>query len=174
MLAVDAQHDAAVHGDEPAIAVVGEALVAGDGGETLDAAVVEAEVEDGVHHPRHRELGAGAHADEQRVGGVAEGAAHRLLEPLDVGGDLVGEPRRPATFHVRPACIGGDGEPGRYGELQDARHLGQVGALAAEEIFVLHGRTAVFVIERVDVWHERRVYEVLSVGGTFPVRRLCQ
>jgi hypothetical protein len=41
VLAVDAQHDAAVHGDEAAVAVVREALVVGDVGEALHALVVE-------------------------------------------------------------------------------------------------------------------------------------
>ena len=33
---VDAQHDPPVHGDEPTVGVVGEALVAGLGGQALD------------------------------------------------------------------------------------------------------------------------------------------
>ena len=57
-LAVDVEHDAPVHRDEATVGVVGEALVVGLLGQTLDRVVVEAEVEDGVHHPGHRELGA--------------------------------------------------------------------------------------------------------------------
>ena len=57
-LAFDIEHDAAVHRDEAAVAVVREPLVVGDLGEPFDALVVEAEVQHGVHHPGHRELGA--------------------------------------------------------------------------------------------------------------------
>jgi hypothetical protein len=109
-LAVDAEHDAAVHGDEAAVRVVGEALVARRVGEALDALVVEAEVEDGVHHAGHRELGARANADEQRVVRVAELATHRLLELEDVLGDLLVESVGPAAVHVVAARIGRDGE----------------------------------------------------------------
>ena len=105
-VALDAEHDAAVHRDEPAVGVVGEALVAGALGQALDAVVVEAEVEDGVHHPGHGELGPRPHAHEQRVVRVAELAAHLLLEPEDVPGDLLVEPVGPAAVHVGAAGVG--------------------------------------------------------------------
>jgi hypothetical protein len=62
---IEAEHDVGIHLDEAAIAVPGEARVAGRGGEALDAGVVEAEVEDRVHHAGHGDAGAGADGDEQ-------------------------------------------------------------------------------------------------------------
>ena len=59
----------AVHLDQAAVRVVGEARVAGALGEPADGVVVQAEVEDRVHHPGHRDRGAGADGDEQRVSG---------------------------------------------------------------------------------------------------------
>jgi hypothetical protein len=168
VLAVDAEHDPSVHRDEPAVAVVREPLVRRDSGETLHALIVEAEVEDRVHHARHRELGSRPHADQQRIAGVAQLATHRLFELGDVSGDLGIEPRRPTTLHVRPARIGGDRESGRDRQLQHAGHLGQIRPLAAEEILVLHGRATVFVIESEDVGHENRVYAVPIGGRQFP------
>ena len=47
------------------------------------------EVEDRVHHPRHRLARAGAHRDEQRVVGVAEPLAGLLLEPRERLVDLL-------------------------------------------------------------------------------------
>jgi hypothetical protein len=61
------EHDRAEHLDEAAVAVEGEAAVRRARLEALDCLVVEAEVEDRVHHPGHRELGAGAYRDQQRV-----------------------------------------------------------------------------------------------------------
>ena len=52
--------DPAEHRDEPAVGVPAEALIAADGDETLEGDLVEAEVEDRVHHARHRELGSRA------------------------------------------------------------------------------------------------------------------
>ena len=54
VLVVDAAHDVAEHVDQPAVGVVGEPLVAGRVGEADDRLVVQAEVEDRVHHARHR------------------------------------------------------------------------------------------------------------------------
>jgi hypothetical protein len=66
---VEAQHHVRIHLDEAAVAVPGEARVAGQGGKALDRLVVEAEVEHGVHHARHGDAGARADRDQQRVGG---------------------------------------------------------------------------------------------------------
>ena len=66
-IGVDAVDDLAVHLDQPAVGVVGEARVPGRLGDPLDRLVVQAEVEDRVHHPRHRDRGARAHGHEQRV-----------------------------------------------------------------------------------------------------------
>ena len=59
-----------------------------------DGVVVEAEVEDRVHHPRHRDGRARAHGDEQRVVRVAEVLARLALERGDVLCDLGLEPFR--------------------------------------------------------------------------------
>ena len=156
--AVDAEHDAPVHRDEAAVRVVREALVAGDRGEALHALVVEAEVEDRVHHARHRELGARAHRHQQRVVRVAELATHRLLELEHVVGDLVVETCRPAAVHVRTAGVGRDRETRRHRQAEHRGHLGEVRTLATQQILVGHGGLAVLVIEGVDVLHGGKVY----------------
>ena len=66
-VAVDAVDDLAEHLDQAAVRVEGEARVPGRGGEPLGRGVVQAEVEDRVHHPGHRDRGARADGDEQRV-----------------------------------------------------------------------------------------------------------
>ena len=154
LLAGELEHDAPVHGDEAAVGVEGEALVTGLGGQPLDRLVVEAEVEDGVHHPGHGELGPRAHRDQQRVLGVADGLAHRLLQAGPGRGHLGVETLGPAAGHVGPAGVGRDGEARRDGQLEYRRHLGQVGALATEEILELHGWAGVRVVEIEDVRHQ--------------------
>ena len=80
MVVVDAEHDLAVHLDEAAIAVIGEALVAALARQPDDRSVVEPEVEHRIHHARHRDARARAHRDQQRIVGVAEPRAERALE----------------------------------------------------------------------------------------------
>ena len=77
---IDAEDDGAIHLDEAAIAVPGEAGVAAGLLEAGDGGVVEAEVEDGVHHAGHGDAGAGADGDEEGLLGVAEFQADMLLD----------------------------------------------------------------------------------------------
>ena len=81
-LRLQIEHDVAVHRDEAAVRVVGEARVAGERDQALHGLVVEAEVEDGVHHARHRGARAGAHRHQQRVGWITELAAEHFLDAL--------------------------------------------------------------------------------------------
>ena len=133
--------DPAEHADEPAVRVPAEALVARQGDEALERLLVEAEVEDRVHHPGHRELGARADRDEQRVGRVAEALAGPLLDLLDRRQGVVPEARRQllAVGEVVVARLGRDRESGR-GRQAGERHLGEARALAAEQ--VLHRAVA--------------------------------
>jgi hypothetical protein len=54
MVMADAEHHVGIHGDEAAIRIIGEAPIAGFLRHRLGGCVVEAEVEDGIHHARHR------------------------------------------------------------------------------------------------------------------------
>ena len=54
VVVAEAEHHVGVHGDEAPVAVIGEAPVARFLGERRDRAVVEAEIEHGIHHARHR------------------------------------------------------------------------------------------------------------------------
>ncbi len=93
--------------------------------------------------PGHRELGPRAHRDEQRVVGVADDLAHRALErAAGPGATSASRALRPAAGHVGAAGVGRDREAGRHRQRQHRRHLGQVGALAAEEVLQVHRRLA--------------------------------
>ena len=69
-----------LHLDKPPIAIVGEARIVRLCGQAFDRFVVQAEVQNRIHHARHRELRAGTDAEQQRVGGVAELLAGFFLE----------------------------------------------------------------------------------------------
>ena len=154
LLSGDAEDDAAVHLHEAPVGVEGEALVVGLLGEPLDGAVVEAEVQDRVHHARHRELRPGADRDQERVVGVAEAAPHTLLEPVQVLSNLCVEPVRPTGAHVGAAGVGRDREAVGNRQPEHRGHLGQVGTLPTEKVLELHRGTRVLVVEVVHVAHE--------------------
>ncbi len=134
-LAVDIEDDAAEHLDEAPVGVPGEALVARQRHEAGERLLVEAKVEDRVHHARHRELRAGANGDQERVLRVPEALAGLLLHVAHRGEDVVpeavGQPL--AGGEVVVAGLRRDGES-RRGRQAGVRHLGEPGALAAQEI----------------------------------------
>ena len=133
-VAVDVLDRLAEHLDEAAVGIPGEAIVAGLGRQAFDGLVVEPDVQDGLHHAGHGELRAGAHGDEQGVGGVAESPAHRLLDLAQMRSDLDVEGfGRFAGGEVGAAGLGGDGEA--WGNRQAERgHLGEIRALSTEQI----------------------------------------
>ena len=136
MLVADAEHDVGIHGDEAAIAVIGEAAVAGFLRQRLDGLVVEAEIEHGIHHARHRGARAGAHRHQQRIVLVAEGLAGDACRRAPA-------PSRPAPRRsfgyclllrvVVSADVGGDGEARRHRQAEIG-HFGKTRALAAQQI----------------------------------------
>jgi hypothetical protein len=161
VVAVDVVDDLAVHLDQAAIRVLREAWVARPAGEALGCLVVEADVEDRVHHPGHRDRGARADGDEQRILRVAEPLAGRLLEAGQVLVDLLGEAlREVAARHVGAAGIGRDREAGgdRDAEL---RHLREPDPLAAEQLAAALGG----LVQAVDVAVRRHGQRI------FPQRR---
>ena len=161
-----AEHDAGIHSDEAAIAVEGEAAVAGQGSKPLDRLIVQAEVQDRVHHPRHGGAGSRTDRDQQRIPRIAEGLADDSLDRLQPGGDLAGQ-RIGIGLAVRIIVDAGfrrDGEARRHRQAE-RRHLGEVGPLAAEQ--VLHRRIAVgrAPAEAVHPLSHRLVPEVSSSGA---------
>jgi hypothetical protein len=131
----DAEHDVGIHRDKAPVAVIGKSAVAGFFSKRHDRLVVEAEIEHGVHHARHRGARPRAHRHEQRIGLVTEGFAgkpsHLGERPLNLRLQLfrIGV----AVGVIVGADLGGDGETGRYRE-PEIGHLGEPGALATEEV----------------------------------------
>ncbi|MDQ5935012.1 MAG: hypothetical protein QG574_2318, partial [Cyanobacteriota bacterium erpe_2018_sw_21hr_WHONDRS-SW48-000092_B_bin.40] len=130
----DVEHDIAVHLDEAAVAVPGEARIVGGFGQGLDGGVIEAKVEDGVHHARHRELGAGANGEQKRLFDITEAAVEGDFHVCQFDQYLLEKTigQLGSTSVVSPAGLGGDGEAGRNADAAGG-HLGQACAFAAEE-----------------------------------------
>ena len=127
--------DVGVHLDEAAVAVPGPAGVVGLLGHNLHDFLVQAQVQDGVHHAGHGGAGAGADGDQQRVLQIAELLAGDLLHlddvlhnlSLDLVVDLL------SVLIVLSTGLGGDSEALGNGQA-DIGHLGQVGALTAQQL----------------------------------------
>jgi hypothetical protein len=153
LVARDAERDVRVHRHEAAVSIERETLLAGELGDTRHRRIVEAEVQDAVHHPRHRRARARADAHEQRRLRVAEPHPDLFLETrerlVDRRHELVGDL---AVVRVRTARLGGDGESWRNREPQGG-HLGQTGALASEEVATCRIALGLALAERENELH---------------------
>ena len=138
---VNTHNDVGKHLDKASVAIPGKTRVLRLGDETLNGIVVEAQVEDRVHHAGHGERSARANRDEQRIGGVAELLAAAGLEVSLGGNDLIECAFGPdvAGTGVLDTGLAGNGKA--TGNRQtDAAHLGKVCAFAAKH--EVHGLVA--------------------------------
>ena len=151
VLLADFHDDVGEHLDEAAVGVVNKALklgirVALDHG--VDDLVVQAEVQNGVHHAGHGSAGAGTDGNEHRVLEIAELLAVDLFHLGDVFHDLRHDlvVDLAAVLIVLGARLGGNREALRNRET-DVGHFGKVRAFAAEKL--AHGSVA--LAEQVNV-----------------------
>jgi hypothetical protein len=129
----DAQHDAGIHLDEAAVAVPGEAGIASEGSHASHSLVIETEVEDGVHHARHRKLGARTHRDQEWTSRIAQTAVQRIFHEAQLSVHFLHQPCRQGLVIevIFVAGIGCDREPRGHTDTT-GRHFGKPGTFAAE------------------------------------------
>jgi hypothetical protein len=159
----------AEHLDQPPVRVPGEPVVAaGRRAEPGHRLVVEADVEHRLHHAGHREPGPGTHRHQQRVGRVAQPAAHRRLQRGEVPGDLlVQSGRPPAGAEIALTGHRGDGETGRHRQ-PEIGHFREVGAFATEqilEVLVAFGEVVDELLGRYVALHRRPPPVMIHPGG---------
>ena len=135
------EDDVGIHLDKASVAIIGEALT-GLGGEALHGGFIEAEVEDRIHHARHRGAGTGADGDQERVFRITKGLSGLLLQRCESGLDLCIE--RCGIIALKLVIGGANGcsdrEARRHRQAQ-LGHLSEVCALAAQQVF--HGGVAI-------------------------------
>ena len=133
-----AHDDVRKHLHEAAVAVVGKAGVTGLFSQALNGRIVQAQIENGVHHAGHGLARAGAHRHQQRVVHIAELLAGQLFKALDVRKNVRLDLRidLAAVRVILRAGLGRDRKALRHRHTGRS-HLRQTGALATER--VAHG-----------------------------------
>ena len=110
LFALNTQYHVCKHLYEAPVGVVGKAWIVGFPGQARRNVVIEAEVQNGIHHSRHGNRRAGPNREQQRVFRVPEAGAHFFLHQVE--GDavfLLEQYRQPiARFEEFPAGRGGD------------------------------------------------------------------
>ena len=160
MLVANAQRDLAEQLDKTAPGIVAKARVAGLRNQALERALIQPQVEDGVHHARHRHGGTGAHRHQQRLVGAAKGLAGFLLQCLHVRQRLLHcALGQTVFFQERKAGVGAEHKTGRHIQA-DLCHFAQVRTLATEQHLVL----AIALFERKYPWLFHHCCSLWSYG----------
>ena len=154
-------HHVGEHLDEPAVGVIDKTGVVGQLDQALGHRVVDAQVEDGIHHAGHGGAGAGTDGDQQRVGGIAELLAILLFQDGQILQDLLLNlvADFAAVLIILGAGLGRDGEALGHRHA-GVGHLGQVGALTAEQL----AHVAVALAEQVDILFAHTLAPLYSGG----------
>ena len=126
---LDVEHHVAEHLNQAAIGVISEARIVAELGKRLDALIVQAEIENRVHHAGHGELRARTHADQQRILAFAEFLSLQFFK-LPSASSIWRSTScdTPPLPHVLAAGFGLNGEAGRHRQA-GIGHLGEAGAL---------------------------------------------
>src|SRR5581483_2857376 len=149
----DVEHHVAEHLNQTTIRIVGKARVVRAARQRFHRNVVQPEVQDRVHHARHAELGARAHAHQQRVLARAELLLLQVFQPAQRRFHLLGHCLAHAAVgaHVFAAGVGLDGEAGRHGQA-GVGHLRKPRARAAERVLHLAVALGLPAAEEVNVF----------------------
>src|SRR3954451_4993271 len=132
---VDAESYFAEHLNESPVAVVGKARVASLICQSLGRLVVQAEIEDGVHHAGHGELGARSNAKQQRILHASQLLPHQVFQFGESLVDLVVDFFRyfVAVFKEEVTDLRRDSESTGDGHARLA-HLCQASTLATKNV----------------------------------------
>src|SRR5204862_141791 len=150
-LLAEIEYHVTIHLHETPVGVVRKTLILRAGNQPLDRPVVEAEVENRLHHAGHRHGGPRANRHEQRILRVPKTLLGHPLEMLEVPVDFRAQRRRESAFlDVSDAQSGGDGEAGRDGEAK-VGHFSQAGALATQDVAHGSGTVGAAIAEEIDV-----------------------
>src|SRR5690606_10539615 len=120
--------------NKPSVRIIAEPLIAASFDKTLERFPIQAQVQDSIHHSRHRQCRSGTNGNEERVLGVTETLATRLFHTPNVLTNLVHQSPRKIPVgrcQVFKTRFRGDHETWRHIQ-SDLRHLTKIGAFAPQ------------------------------------------
>ncbi len=146
------QHNVAKHLNKPAIGIVGKAGIVGLDDQAFDRPVIEAKVEDRVHHAGHGHGCPRSNRYQQRIFHIAKSLAENLLKPDNFLLELGFQTIRPsvAEFIKLTAYLGRDGEA-RRNRNTEIRHLRKVSSLSAQQLLHVGTTLGLALAKHIDV-----------------------
>ena len=156
----DVEDHVAEHLDEAAVRIVSKARILAATSQRFDALIIEPEVQNCVHHPRHGELRSRANAHQQRILALAQLLPLKFFQALQsffhLLINLLGDFLAP---HVFAASLSLDGETWRHGKASIG-HFRQTRTFPAQFVFHLAVAVGFAPTKKIDV-----LRSWLLVGG---------
>ena len=150
------QHHVSVHLYEAAERIKCKPRIAALLGQPLYAEIVQAEVENCLHHAGHGDGRTRAHRDEEWIARVAESFSRGLFEASEIQRHLLLEARRHlGVAQEVDAAAAGDRKARRDGHTE-VGHLSEVCALAAEDSLHVFRAFGLSAAEEIHVLVHRR------------------
>ena len=137
---------------EATVGVLGKSWVGGQLRQSFDDFIVDAEVEQGIHHPGHGLAGTGTHREKKRIVEISELLSHDLFDFGDIRADfrLKGLGVVLLIGVIIGADLGRDAETSRDRDA-DTAHLSEVGSLTTEKRLLGSVSICLAVSKKVDV-----------------------
>ena len=134
---IKAKDNIGIHLDEAAVAIPSKARIARNLRQTRNSCIVQAEVQNRIHHARHGDTRARPHRHQQRIGRIAKAFPRDRLNMHNTLGHFRPNVVRKALplRIVKRAHLGRDRKAGRHRQA-DRGHAIQIGTLAAQQILV--------------------------------------
>ncbi len=127
-------YDTTVHLKKTTVGIPGEFCITSLLGERFDHFIIDSQIEDGVHHARHRLTSAGADGKKERILKITKLFPHGSFDLGDIRFDLGIKSLGIllTVVVIVSANFGRDGEPCGNGN-SDTAHFGEICALAPKK-----------------------------------------
>src|SRR5690606_31177167 len=125
--------------NEPSIGIIPKAFVAASPDQPFQCVAVESQVQDGIHHTRHRQCRSGANRDQEWIFRITETLATCFLYASDMLSHFIHQSLRKVSVgwcQVLQTRFRSNYKTG-WNIQPDLRHLTEIGAFTAEQFLVL-------------------------------------
>ncbi len=136
------------HLDKPAVAVIGKAFIAGFFGDGGSHYIIDAQIQNGIHHARHGSAGSGSYRNKQRVFPVAEFLSGFFFQHAQVffnlSPDLIADLFPVFVVFVAGFCCNGEAIGHRHAQTAhfskvctlSSKQLTHIGVAFVEQIYI--------------------------------------
>ena len=134
-LPINIHNNATEHGDQPSVSIMDKSIVSCFIYKGIDCRFIQAEVQNSIHHARHRKFCTRSHRYEKGINRITELHPHRFFNLFQVRKNLIPHSSRIflTGFEVFIACFGSHRKASRDRDFQ-VGHFCKSSTFAPEQV----------------------------------------